>query len=146
MLGRVLGTLEGEREGCLEEKGLRRALRYGVESLFSGIMNREANCMKKTCRYCGEAFTVGHMKPGRIDVCYKDDCQAKERKQVQEPSLMLGCVAWENKHTPVVTVTHDRAYAQAFNNKQKRMGHGVTRSIVASREPSGLERWKEEQE
>lgn len=39
----------------------------------------------------------------------------------------------EGKHSVVIEITDNRAEAIAFNRRQKRFGHGVIRSIMASK-------------
>ena len=74
-----------------------------------------------TCRFCGSEFVLSPNKPGRVNVCTDQDCQKKDRKQAPEPEKLMAQVSWENKHTPIITVTTaDKAIP--FNRVQMRCG------------------------
>lgn len=73
------------------------------------------------CRFCGSEFAPAPDKPGRINVCTDQDCQKRDRRQAPEPEKLMAEVSWENKHTPVITVT-TADKATWFNKVQMRHG------------------------
>jgi hypothetical protein len=50
-------------------------------------------------------------------------------------SRLVAKVAWSGKHCVEIEITSDRRAAAYFNSVQRRFGVGVTKSLVASREP-----------
>jgi hypothetical protein len=89
----------------------------------------------KLCRYCEEPFKPMPNKPGRIDVCYKTDCQEQDEKEMPEPDRLGGNMIWNHKTAPEIEVKF-LVEAKDFAKKTKRIGAGVVRSMTESKELS----------
>jgi hypothetical protein len=86
--------------------------------------------MARTIRECpcGNLYDPDDpRKPGPIHLCA--DCGI----DLETSDPLMACVSWENKHTPIITIT-DSHTAQVFNAQQRRQGNGPLSSIVQPKE------------
>jgi hypothetical protein len=57
----------------------------------------------------------------------------------REPPKITGGVAWENKHTPVLTLFYNPQESAVFNGAQKRFGTSVQRPFREVSKMPGME-------
>jgi hypothetical protein len=82
---------------------------------------------QRKCRKCGELFILGFNKPGNVNDCVS--CSE------QDIPIYVAKVAHSSKNSSLVELefTTNHYEAAKFNGAQKRMGAGVTGSLIQSK-------------
>jgi hypothetical protein len=80
----------------------------------------------RVCKNCETEFIPQPNHQGFVNVCV--DCSEGDVDRV------MGKVAWSGKHTMEMEITSNRVEAEYFNNRQRRWGAGVIRSITEPKE------------
>jgi hypothetical protein len=81
------------------------------------------------CHICETEFLLLPDHPGLATKCR--ECQDKGA----DTPRVMGKLAWSGKHSFELEITANREEAIWFNNAQKRLGAGVTRSLCEPKEP-----------
>ena len=85
---------------------------------------------KRTCRKCGDEFTLMPNKPGNVNDCL--NCAEEDVPR------LVAKVAWSGTHCVEIEITPDAAAAAAFNSAQRRSGPTCLSSIVEQRESAHI--------
>jgi hypothetical protein len=85
----------------------------------------------RECSRCGAEYRLTRDKPGKIDVCHQ--CGSITETEARVGGNMI----WSSKHAPELEIKPMKE-AQRFNSKIRRLGAGVTASIIKNKK--GAER------
>lgn len=85
----------------------------------------------RTCVDCGDEYKLTAKKPGKINQCHQ--CGSLSETTVRVGGNMI----FTSKHAPEIEIK-PMDEAQKFNSKTKRLGAGVTASIIKNKK--GAER------
>ena len=85
----------------------------------------------RTCSDCGDEYHLTRDKPGKIYQCWSCGSKSETTERVG------GNMIFTSKHAPEIEIK-PMDEARRFNSKTKRLGAGVTASIIKSKK--GAER------
>lgn len=86
----------------------------------------------RECSRCGGTYRLTRDKPGKIDVCHRCGSITETEARVG------GNMVWQGKHAPEIEIKPMRA-AQRFASKTRRLGAGVTASMIVSKKQAESE-------
>jgi len=87
------------------------------------------------CVHCGKEFEPSQNKPGKVNECWQ--CGSK----TETTARVGGNMIWLGKQAPEIEIKSLQA-AKKFASKTRRLGAGVTASIVANKKGAEKELFK----